>query len=279
MFLKYQRHYFGLLLAAMMSLGWSSLSLAQDTDVAEESATVSADKKDLPTGKAVFAEHVEAIGGKDKIKAIKSTVAEAEMQFQQLGVTGKMKATQVAPSRFIVTVDIPQIGQVMKCADGDFAWEVHPITGARILEGEERDAFLREADMQAQLHPEKYFKSIECVDCVDIEGNPAYKLEFTTHADNVETNYYDKDSKMLVRSERETPTAMGDIKLSIDFDDFQQAGGMKVPFKTTVTAMGQVVMVTKVTSLKNDVQIDESVFETPEEIKELMEIKTEATTE
>ena len=159
----------------------------------------------------MFAEHVKAIGGKEKIQAIKSTVTEAEMQFQQLGVTGKMKATYMAPSRFIVTVDIPQIGQVVRCADGDFTWEMDPITGSRILEGEERDVFLREADVQAQLHPEKYYKSIECVDCIDVEGKPAYKLNFTTHDGATEMNYFDKDSKMLVRTERDTPTAMGNI--------------------------------------------------------------------
>ena len=55
--------------------------------------------------------------------------------------------------------------------------------------------------------------------------------------------------------------------------------GSILPAKTTVSTMGQVVVVTKMITLKNNIEIDESVFDTPAEIKELMQVKSEATVE
>ncbi len=226
----------------------------------------------LPQGKAVLDAFIEATGGKEVLPKIKSTTTKAEMEMPALGVKADLTITQIAPNRSYFVANMPGIGQVVRYTDGkaELAWETHPLMGARLIEGEELKASMRDADLLAPLHPEKYYKSIECVDEVEIDGQPCYQVESTLLDGGVETTYYDKDSKLLVRVERTEKTPMGDIKTLVDMSDYREVGGMKFPHKSTLDVMNQ-KQVISVKSIEIDGPIDESTFEAPAEIKELME--------
>ncbi len=257
---------------------------AQEAGVATAPTTQAAGK-DLPEGRAVLDAFVEATGGKTMLTKIKSTMTKAEMEMPALGVKADLTITQIAPNRSYFIANMPGIGEVVRYTDGKSAtaWETHPLMGARLIEGEELTAALRDADLLAPLHPEKYYKSIECVGEVAIDGRPCYQVESTLNDGGVETTYYDKDSKLLVRVERSEKTPMGDVKTLVDMTDYRDVGGMKFPHKSTLDFMNQKQVIT-VKSIELDGPIDESAFAPPPEIKELMdkdaaEAKSEAEAE
>ena len=164
------------------------------------------------------------------------------------------------------------IDEITRCVDNGMAWEIDPMMGARLLEDGELSMALREADTTAALHPEKYFKKMECTGVEDVDGKPAYKIVFTTLDDSVETSFYDIQSKYMVKTERDQQTALGKVKTEIVLSDYRDEDGSIMPHKTVVKLMGQEQIIT-IQSVEINKEYDETAFDVPQEIQELIAAK------
>jgi photosynthetic reaction center cytochrome c subunit len=74
--------------------------------------------------------------------------------------------------------------------------------------------------------------------------------------------YFDAASGLLVRQVRYTDTKVGLSATQVDYEDYRSVGGIKMPFKTTVSWLdGQTVY--QMTEIKPNVPIDEAKFGKP----------------
>jgi len=75
-------------------------------------------------------------------------------------------------------------------------------------------------------------------------------------------NFYFDESGLLVRVVRFSDTAVGRIPIQIDYSDYRDVTGVKMPFKWIVTwTNGQTT--TELTELQPNVQIDAARFNRP----------------
>jgi hypothetical protein len=79
-------------------------------------------------------------------------------------------------------------------------------------------------------------------------------------------NFYFDESGLLVRMVRWNRTAVGIVPTQVDYSDYREAGGLKLPFRTVVTwTDGQNTTVLK--EIRPNVAIDASRFARPAPFK------------
>lgn len=223
----------------------------------------------LPEAKALMDKFLAAIGGVDRLKAVKSRHVSLTMELVGMDLKGRMQIYQMPPAMAYTETDLAQVGKVMQGSDGETVWESSLLTGTRILKGAERAAFLRGMRFNADYDYEDLFKSMKTTGVEEIAGRPAYAVDLVTKDDTKETRFFDKESGLLVGLRSTTKSQMGEVPSNSTFSDYREVGGVKMPFKMSVKAM-QVEMVTTIDKAELDIPIPAERFALPDEVKTLL---------
>ena len=218
------------------------------------------------TGKQVLEKAIDAMGGRAAMEKVKSRITTVTAAVPAMNVNGTVTIYQQAPNKAYIVQDIAGIGKTESGTDGNIAWQMSPMMGVRILSGEEKEATMREATLNSDLEPDKWYKSIENTGTEDVNGKPAYKVVFTTNSGQKETRYFDKASFLPVKTETVVKGPQGEVPVSTLVTDWQEIEGIKMPMKVTqhIMQFDQTLTVTKV---EQNVDIPAEKFEVPEKVK------------
>jgi photosynthetic reaction center cytochrome c subunit len=74
--------------------------------------------------------------------------------------------------------------------------------------------------------------------------------------------YFDEQSGLLVRMVRYGETALGRMPTQIDYDDYRDAGGVKIPYQWTLARPGGRFTI-KIKDVKENVPVDDAKFVKP----------------
>jgi zinc protease len=219
-------------------------------------------KPDLPTAETVLNQYVEATGGKAAYKKLKNRVVTGTIEIPAANIKGKTKVMQAEPNKFAMVAELGPAGEVRRVCDGTNAWELSTLGGDRELAGDEKAAFLREADFYKDLHWKELNTKVECVGIEDLDGKPAYKIVLTPKSGKPTTEYYDKTSHLLVKKTSTTPSPMGDVQAEEFPTDYKAVDGVLFPFKITQKVLTQEVVMT-LTEVKHNVELPADAFNRP----------------
>jgi outer membrane lipoprotein-sorting protein len=245
-------------------------SWAQMSD-APAPAPAEAPAADLPSGESIIDRYVEKSGGKEAFAAINSRVTKATMNLAAMGISGTMVISQKAPSMVYVQSEITGIGKVEQGSDGKVLWERNPMMGLRLVEGAERDALLRQYSMDAQTNWRNYYTSATTVGMGNVDGKDTYKVEVVDKAGAKSTMHYEVESGLLVRMETVTASQMGDIPMVASMSEYKDFAGTLIPTKVlTDIGNGMAQMVMEITDVQTNVEIPETTFALPEDVRKLV---------
>ncbi len=225
---------------------------------------------DLPTGETVIAKYIEATGGRQAYEQVHSTVAKGTMALPSVNIKGTVTIYESAPSQQVSVVEIPGVGKVEEGTDGKIAWHYSALEGARLKEGEEKEAAIRAASSETKLLDwKKFYKSITTAGMEDVDGKPAYKVVLTPLTGKPETEYYDKANNLLVKQTATVATPMGEIAVQTLLSDYRKEGGILIPHQLQQSAAGQKFTIT-IESVEVNPVIPKERFEPPEDVKALI---------
>ncbi len=106
----------------------------------------------LPKAEDVLDQYVAATGGKAAYLKLTNRVSTGTLEIAGANIKGKVTVTQAAPNKLTTTTDLgPPIGTTRQGTDGQVAWEISTIGGARILEGDEKDLALLQAIFNGEI--------------------------------------------------------------------------------------------------------------------------------
>lgn len=234
-----------------------------------DGAAPAAPAEKLPEAKAIMEKYLDAIGGAERLKKIKSRQVTMNLEMPKQGLKGVVRLYQMPPAMAYSETEIAQIGKILQGSDGETVWESNVMMGTRILKGAERAAFLRGMRFNADYDYENLFKSMKTVGVENVGGRPAYAVEVVNPDDTKETRLFDKETGLLVGMRATTTSQMGDIKSETTFSDYRDVQGIKVPFKFVVMAM-QTEMVTTIDKIELDATIPAERFDLPDDVKALL---------
>jgi zinc protease len=223
---------------------------------------------ELPKAETILDKFVEVTGGKAAFEKMHNTVITGSMEMAAMGIKGTMVVTQAEPDKNLAEIEIGGVGSIKEGYDGKVAWEINPMQGARIKDGDEKAA----AKLQAHFHKEAWhdeYKKFETVGTATIDGKDCYKLLLTPPEGNPVTEYYDKKTGLLVKSSMTMSTPNGEIEIETLASDYRKEGELLIPHKIQQNAAGQEITITFDT-IKYNTEIPKDKFDLPDDIKALI---------
>jgi zinc protease len=201
------------------------------TIVTGPSPALAAQKAAL-TAEQVLDRHVEALGGREVLSKITSTVMKGRLEIPNQGLKGTVVSYAKAPNKKLEVVTIDGVGVQKEVFDGTNGWASDPFNGTRQLSGAELGLLRRGARLDSELNWRGHWKSAELVDGKQVGGRDTYAVKLTPKEGEGTpvTNYYDAETFLLVRSEFVQQTPQGTMPVAVVPSDYRAVEGVMVPF-------------------------------------------------
>jgi outer membrane lipoprotein-sorting protein len=184
------------------------------------------------TADELIAKSIDARGGKDKIKAVKTLRMTGKMALPQ-GMEAPFTAELARPNKMRRDFTIQGMTGSM-AFDGTNGWSLMPFMGkkeAEPMSGDDLKALEDEADFDGALfdYKEKGHQ-VELVGKEDVDGSPAYKLKVTKKNGDVEYHYLDAEQYLEVKVEGKQKVRGQEIEGVSTLGNYKEVGGLIFPF-------------------------------------------------
>ncbi len=243
-----------------MTIAW-----AQAT--AEEAK--STQSTDLPSVEQVIDNYFKAVGGKKVYTDTKTIVVDGELSIPAQGLSGEFKIHQKAPNKMLFVMNLEGIGEQRQGHDGETAWGISEMTGAEIYEGEQAAQLIMQADIAPFANITKKYDSVKVTGKEEFDGQDCYVLVAKTGDFEPITFYFSIESGLQIGMTMTQVSPMGKIEIVSKIGDYRDLDGLKMSYETTAELPNGISFATKINSAKRNVEIADSKFELPDEIKEL----------
>jgi hypothetical protein len=210
----------------------------------------------------VFEKYFQALGGRERLAKLRTFVATGTYTgFNTGGADVPVEIFARAPDQRTQIIHM-DIGDGVKTYDGHNAWvaeEWRPVPLVTLTGGNLAGARL-DAIMSFPAAIQKAFSQWKVGGSV-IDDRPVQILQGTNTGETPVNLYFD-ESGLLVRLVRWNKTAVGTVPTQIDYADYRDVAGVKLPFRTVVTwTDGQNTFALK--DVRPNVAIDAAKFTRP----------------
>src|SRR5215510_15476905 len=216
----------------------------------------------LPAVDDILDKYIKALGGKEAIEKITSRTAKGSFEIEAMNMSGTLEMFAKAPNKNAMKIDLPGFGVVNNVFDGAKGWDSNPMTGLRELSGAELAAMKRRADFHSEINFKKHYPKMEVKGKEKVGSSETYVIEATPDEGGPEKLYFDVNTGLLVRHDIETDSPQGKLTMEVYLEDYKVVDGVKIPH-TVKRVTPAMTMVTKITEVKNNVEIDDAKFNKP----------------
>lgn len=216
---------------------------------------------------SIVAKHVAAMGGADKIRAIKSNKVTGKMVMNGGQIEAPMVAWSRKPNESRMEIDY-QGQKVVQAFDGATSWVVNPLTGSNQPQKGSPDesraaAENTDPDGSPLINYKAKGTTVELQGQEDVAGSMAYKLKITLKSGTSRTMFIDEKtflpSKMIARRKQ-----MGqDVEMEVYPSNYKVVAGVQMPFVTEVKVGGKSMMQTVLEKVETNVPVDDRMFAFP----------------
>ncbi len=236
------------------------LPIAVPTPVA--ASAEGAPKETPPTADQILARYTEALGGSAVIDKLKTRSMKGTWLTSD-GITLGYEVYQTAPDKLFTILNTPKQGVFERAFNGQTAWEKSN-RGVRDLEGTQLFYLKRYPDLFKDIKLQGQFTRISFGGKDKIDGKDVYVLRGFGVDGKGERLYFDVQTGLLLRRITSTTTIVGLIPEQVDYEDYRDVDGLKLPFTIRITAIDSFWSSTrKFTEIKLNVPVDETKFNKP----------------
>lgn len=215
-----------------------------------------------PTGPAadeLIEKYVKALGGAKAIDKVKSRVISGTIEFG--GVSYPVDVYDKEPDMRATYVHMPD-GDNITAFNGQEGWMGAPHRPTRDMHGSDIDGASMDADLHFATHLKGMFSQVETQGTEKVGDHDAYLVVGKRDGKTPLRLYFDEQSGLLVRLVRYGETPLGLLPTQIDYADYRELNGVKVPFRWTLARpSGQFTIQAK--DIKQNVAVDEAKFAKP----------------
>jgi zinc protease len=217
-----------------------------DTDGRKVEAAQSADV----TATQIFQRYFQALGGEDKLKAVKTSRQKGSAEIQ--GMTIDM-ITIIDQANKKSVQSIQMAGQEMtRVFVSPESATVSAMGQQQILEGNEKDDAQHSRYLISELGFLDQGLASEVEGIVNLEGTQVYKVKTTAKSGNLIRTYYDVKSGLRVRMESESTG-------TTQFSDYKAFGGILFPTKLAIQSPGlPVTLMVEMSNIEIDVPLTDA---------------------
>jgi outer membrane lipoprotein-sorting protein len=215
----------------------------------------------------IVKKNVEARGGHEKIKALKTVKFTGKMSIpSQPGYEGPIEVYLKRPN--LIRVEFTLQGKKnIEAYDGETPWMLVPIMGSKEpkkMFGEDANDIIEQSDFDGPLvdYKEKG-NTVELIGKEEMKGTPVYKLKVTLKTREVRNFYLDAESYLDLKIIRTTRKEGMDLIIETYLGDYKEVSGLMVPFSTEARIADQVASRIDWENVEFDVPVEDSIFKLP----------------
>lgn len=218
-----------------------------------------------PSVDQIFDKYIAALGGTERLAALKSFVAQGGYRNYDDPSMYPIDIYAQAPGQLTTILHTPGGDSVTAC-NGVAAWLAAPQTDVPKpvinLTGQDLDGAKFDANLSFPLRIKQSLSHWLVGPMTTIDGRNARIVQGTGAGGAIIKLYFDPQSGLLLRQLRTSDTPIGAVPRQIDYADYRDVAGVKLPFHWTVTwTDGRNTY--QVTKVQPNVPIDRSSFAEP----------------
>jgi hypothetical protein len=220
-----------------------------------------APRPEQPTVQQVFDKYAAAVGSPDAVAKFQTQVVKGTMTASQ-GRTQSYEVTIKAPDKYLLVTEGAQGGRTMQALNGATGWVVNPRARREFSPAELANA-RRSAELLGlvKFHPAATMRvvgrrKVGERDAIVVVDRPS---------EGVQRRYFfDAETGLLVRVLTLTDAILNQIPEQIDFEDYHDVDGVKIPFTVRISAIDTFNSQTRtVTEVKHGVPVEDTLFVMP----------------
>jgi len=230
-----------------------------DMDPSNNTWSLAAQSKPVPPGTTatdVINKYLIAIGGRDKVQAVKdmSMSATGSVQGQKLVETVKYKS----PDKYLREITVPDVGMkaVRILISGDSV-RITQMGQSQAIDNATRKEIVEGAHFCHELNFLENGYKLELTSIKNINGKDAYEVKATYPSGSQETLYYDVNTGYKIKMIRKDKEGN---ERGEDFDDYREVSGIKFPYHI-IDDQGQVILDFTVTDIRVNAGISDDEFD------------------
>ena len=205
--------------------------------------------------KIVLEKYIDAIGGRDVLSKIedRTTIMRGTAMGQALTIIVKQKA----PNKMRQEVKAGGMDQTI-IFDGEKG-VMKTATQKVDVTGKELEQLKIEASLELLLEPESFGVKLSYEGTEKVNDKNTYKIKMTLPSGIRWFTFFDVESGLKVKEQKEMQTQMGLIEQTVAYDNYTEVDGIKYPFKLTQSFGPQSVEMT-VSSVKVNKGLSDDIF-------------------
>ena len=225
----------------------------------EEIREGAANQPSGPPADQLFDKYVQAVGGTAAIEKIASRVMQGTITFGDRNVPIEIFSKD--PGKRISFTRTPD-GDNITAFDGHEGWLRAPGRPVREMHGPDIDAASMDADLHFALHLKGMFTEAQVESQEIVDDHNAYVVVGKRAGKTPLKLYFDEKSGLLLRLVRYGETPLGQLPTQIDYADYRDAGGVKIPFRWTLARPGGRFTI-QLREVKENVPVEDAKFARP----------------
>lgn len=213
-----------------------------------------------PAAEQLLDKYVQAAGGAAAIEKVSTRVMKGTIDFGEKSLPIDIYSKD--PDKRISFTHMPD-GDSITAFNGHEGWlGTTGRPGVREMYGSELDAASLDADLHLATHLKPMFSEMRVQGTEKIGDHEAYVVEGQRAGKPPIRLYFDEQSGLLVRLVRFGETALGWLPTQIDYADYRDTNGVKIPYRWTLARPSGRFTI-QVSEVKQDIPVDDGKFVEP----------------
>jgi hypothetical protein len=220
-----------------------------------------APRPEQPSVQAVYDKYVAAVGGAEAAAKFQTQVVKGTREASQ-GRVWPFEATSKGPDKFLIAVQVTDFGTVSSALNGAGGWVSNP-RATRALGPSE----LSDLKQAAGLFDVIKFKPAPTMRVVGRRkvGDRDALVVIDRPSEGVQRRYFfDAETGLLLRVVTLTDAMLNQLPEQIDFEDYRDVDGVKLPFLVRQSNIDTYYSFTrKITEVKHGIPVEDRIFVMP----------------
>jgi outer membrane lipoprotein-sorting protein len=212
-----------------------------------------------PAASQLLDKYLQAVGGADALQKITTRVERGNLLFGQNQTAIEIYAK--APNKRISVSHSPN-GESMTAFDGTAGWLGNTGRPARDMAPFEAQGAMVDAIFALALDAKKVYTQFRPAAPEKIGDKEVYVLFARGKGAPLTKFFFDEQSGLLIRLERYSDVGLGLMPVRVDYADYRDADGIKIPFRWTLSRPNGRFTI-QIDSVQQNVTIDDSKFSKP----------------
>jgi photosynthetic reaction center cytochrome c subunit len=213
-----------------------------------------------PDANLILDKYVAALGGAAAVQKVTSRVAKGTLT----GMGPQPVPVEIyskSPGKRVSITHTPN-GDSTTSFDGKAGWLGFPGRPAHIMNADEVAAAHMDADLYFPVHVKSAYSKFMAGPGDKIDGHDTIQVVGRTEGHPPLRLFFDAQSNLLLRLVRYQETPLGNLPTQVDYADYRDTDGVKVPYKWTIARPGNRFSI-QVDQLQQNVPVDDAKFAPP----------------